>query len=212
MTDLMSSKKTILLEPPGAGYRNIPARSVLAAAPEWGKQRFLLVRGWACAQRFEITGRTLLLDLYLPGDVIGLTPLPSCDDAVIALTDIMLKQVVVPGDWELQQLLSDALHRVMRHGMRANSFSCEDRLVDFLLDVHERLVQAGYADKEGFDLPITQAELSTLLGMSSVHLSRTIARCNKSGRVKISYGRVRITPRRMAGEEANAAIGPMQAA
>jgi CRP/FNR family transcriptional regulator len=191
--------------------RNLAARSSVLTGAEADTQRYLLVRGWACAQRLDAAGRTLLLDLYLPGDIIGLAPLPLPDDEVFALTDISLRPVIVASERDVEELLYKALHRLMRQGVRATS-SCEERLVDFLLDVHERLMAAGYADEQGFDLPLTQGELSALLGMSSVHLNRTIARCNAHGRLRMSHGHVSMTTNRVTKSEPRPDLSTIQSA
>lgn len=48
-------------------------------------------------------------------------------------------------------------------------------------ETQTRLEAVGLADRDGFDVPLTQAELADVLDLSSVHVNRTLTSLRSAG-------------------------------
>jgi CRP-like cAMP-binding protein len=73
---------------------------------------------------------------------------------------------------------SDAFERAFQIAQiaRLGSLDAHDRVVDLLLELHERLGGAGLVVETSLDLPLTQETIAQALGLSVVHLNRTVQR------------------------------------
>jgi CRP-like cAMP-binding protein len=56
-----------------------------------------------------------------------------------------------------------------------------ERLGHLLCELHLRLDMIGLANGVGYDLPITQADLADLLGLSTVHVNRSLQELRGTG-------------------------------
>lgn len=84
-----------------------------------------------------------------------------------------------------QSLLSERIVAIGRQ-------TAYERLAHLFLTLHERLRLIGLADADGFSLPLSQELLADTLGLSVVHVSRTLARMRADGRLTLKSGRVTI--------------------
>jgi CRP-like cAMP-binding protein len=81
-----------------------------------------------------------------------------------------------------------------------------ERTAHLLCELRARLDVVGLADATGFALPITQAELSECLGLTSVHVNRVLRELRERGLCEFRGGRVTIGD--LAGLEAVAEFDP----
>ena len=75
--------------------------------------------------------------------------------------------------------------------------SAQTRLAHFLCEVTYRLQLSGSAARDSFEFPLTQRELADLLGLSSVHVNRTLQALRGQGLIEL--GQHRLTLRDRAG-------------
>ncbi|HUD93362.1 helix-turn-helix domain-containing protein [Sphingobium sp.] len=68
--------------------------------------------------------------------------------------------------------------------------SALERLAAFLLDLHDRLVATGAVTDGGFDFPLTQQQLGDLLGLTTVHVNRSLRRLDETGYLRRSRRRM----------------------
>ena len=73
-------------------------------------------------------------------------------------------------------------------------------------ELQARLGLVGLADEEGYALPLTQTDLAECLGLTSVHINRTLKELRARGLIEFRGGRVRILDQ--AGLEAEAEFDP----
>jgi CRP-like cAMP-binding protein len=125
-------------------------------------------------------GRRQILNFLLPGDLIGV-----CDQAhpVATTTAAALTNVHLCA---LPQKPPPALHaayiasRALEHSYllaqitRLGRMSAHERMADLMLELLERLELAGHAGNGRFLLPITQEVLADALGLTPVHVNRTL--------------------------------------
>ena len=154
----------------------------------------ILTSGLIVCQKTNREGDRQILLVKIPGDILGLQSfyLDTPDHNIQALT--RCKIIVVPS--ELLKAISDefvvvrdAISRIMltetsmlrelilnigRRGARA-------RLAHFLC---EFAVRTGGIDKindRSFELPLTQEELGDALGLTAVHINRTLQLLSRDG-------------------------------
>lgn len=150
--------------------------------------RFML-DGWALRTRYLSDGRRQIFGFVLPGDAVGLcdreqplalsnlvacTPLALCD----ASTARPACMGLIPDFPEITRAhqragaLDEAflLHQIIRLGRH----TAYERLVHLLLELNARCHAAGLSDGSSFQLPLTQEILADALGLSIVHINRTL--------------------------------------
>ena len=67
------------------------------------------------------------------------------------------------------------------------------RTANLFCEFHVRLKLVGLAEDSGYDLPLTQVELAECLGMTSVHINRTLKQLREQGAVDFRRGYVKLT-------------------
>lgn len=175
-----AGSKTVLL---GAG-----------AAHPW-----LLIRsGFAIRCCVLADGRRAILDLLIPGDIVGLdhfvTSKPMGE--VIGVSRIAyhaLEPNAVDELAEDRSVLRYVLARTAEARWRSDRLSvmlgrldAEARIAALCLDIHDRLRQRGLADTSSFELPLTQEQIADHLGLTLVHVNRTCRRLREQGMATIT--------------------------
>lgn len=61
------------------------------------------------------------------------------------------------------------------------------RVAHLVCELHARMTRIGMAKDEGFDLPLTQEQLADALGLTSVHVNRTLQRLRSEGILSILH-------------------------
>ena len=74
--------------------------------------------------------------------------------------------------------------------------SAKARLAHLLCEMGLRFTQAGLGDHDDFDFPITQAQLADVLGVTSVHLNRTMQALRQDGLLVTSGSRFKLPDRK----------------
>ena len=165
----------------------------------------LLLSGFANRYKDLSDGRRQSLELSVPGDFIDLHSftLKRIDHDIGALSAVRtawapherIREITAELPhltrllW-LNTTVDAALHRerIMSLGAR----TAAERLAAFVWETRERLRVVGLADETGYDLPLTQADLAELLGLSMVHMNRTIRELRERGLAVLRDRMVRI--------------------
>jgi CRP-like cAMP-binding protein len=176
---------------PGAQVREDPG-----ADPE---KQLIIVSGWACDLRILPDGRRQIFSFLLPGDAIEARGAGSVGSrGLVALTRL---EVVDSGrqlaaDAEGREALIRALdHAALRreqrlydHLVRMGRLSAKERVVHLLLELWERLERVGLVNGDTFKIPLTQEIFADALGLSIVHINRTLKELRREGLVCIKSG------------------------
>jgi CRP-like cAMP-binding protein len=64
------------------------------------------------------------------------------------------------------------------------------RLAAFLLHIHDRLQQMNPTLEQSFELPLTQADLAEIVGLTFVHVNRSLRELDRSGLIQRTGKRV----------------------
>lgn len=167
----------------------------------------LLVSGWACRHRLLGDGRRQIINFILPGDSIGNLEelaLPS-DTSSMALTNATsvdatsLTHAAASGHSAHHGLTRAirllALHEtalMSDHIVRLGRQTAYERMVHLMLEFHHRLQVAGLGTSDSFGMPLTQEVLADSLGLSVVHVNRTLQQVRRDGLLEIRAGQVKI--------------------
>jgi CRP-like cAMP-binding protein len=182
------------------------------------KRRDLVVDGYpytklsfikdGMAARYKVlrNGKRQIVDVLIPGDVVGL-PGSFHDRAafsVVALTDMKLEvcsldafinvcyrrpKFALALSWLAVEHGNHSSERIVDIGRRTPI----ERLAHFLLELHGRLRMVGRADSTAFDLPVSQEVMSDTLGLSVPHLNRMLTRLRNERMLIIADRRVQFT-------------------
>jgi CRP-like cAMP-binding protein len=180
--------------------RHAPGEELVAEGQPPGRARFVL-SGWASWQRVMPDGRRQIFGFILPGEGVGLgeRPAPPSLASAVALTALEtidaepllevirggrapgMKQAVEQSRRLEQSLLLD-------HVVRLGRQTAYERVAHFLLELQQRLEVAGLGDAQRFPLPLTQEILADALGLSIVHVNRTLQQLRRERLIELRSG------------------------
>jgi len=177
--------------------RHSPGEQLIGEGPAPGRPRFV-VSGWACRQRLMSDGRRQIFTLLLPGDSFGFGARPALS-AVVALTALetvdatpvqdAVRRSSAPGLARAivaAEILEDAF--LLDHAVRLGRLTAFERVAHFLLELQQRLEIVGLGDRQRFPLPLTQEILADALGLSIVHVNRTLQQLRRGGLIELRSG------------------------
>jgi CRP-like cAMP-binding protein len=154
----------------------------------------LVVSGLAARYIVLAGGGRQFTALHVPGDFVDLQSLllKRMDHAVLALAPTRiarvphaaLRQITIDFPhlarllW-LMTLVDGAIHRewILSMGRR----QAPARLAHLICELFVRFRAVGKADGLSFSLPLTQAQMGDVLGISAVHLNRTLQELRREG-------------------------------
>lgn len=177
----------------------LPGDDLITAGDET-RRVFILSEGWAIRYRLLEDGRRQIVNFMLPGDVFDLQSLADlkADHSVTAITHC--KAAVIPSAifvemlkksawlasafwWSAVQEESILREQIVRIGRR----SARERIGHLLLELHRRFIGATGIEVDKLTVPLTRADIADSLGLTPVHVSRTMSAMRRSG--LISEGR-----------------------
>jgi len=181
--------------------RAYPAGHILSEAGSLSGHFFSLHSGWAYATRILSDGQRQVLDIFLPGQIMGLrdigfsrtqtelmalTEVEACPFPIDALEDIFQNSPKLAHVFFLKMAREHALltERIINIGRRA----AKERVAHFLLEMKVR----QYATEADFELPLNQNVIADALGISAVHVSRTLTELRERALVEVAANRVAI--------------------
>jgi len=147
---------------------------------------FSVKKGWAYSFRDLKDGTRQVLDIYVPGDIIGLrdfafrkrvTGLRLLTDGVLCafpkarLTEVFAESLLLCNIFFMIASRDQAIlvERLVNLGRR----SAREKLAHFLVEIARRLEKTNIQVANYLHLPLTQTLLADALGLSVVHLNRT---------------------------------------
>jgi CRP-like cAMP-binding protein len=169
------------------------------------KRLYTLLEGWAFRFRMLPDGRRQILNIILPGDVLGLQAelLAGSPHGVEALTDVSLcafpRTMALALYREHPELALD-LTWLAAHGERLTDEvllsvgrrSALERVAMLLVHLYKRAASVGLAEGGSIPFPLTQAHVADTLGLSVVHINRVLQRLRRGGLIVLKEGRLGI--------------------
>jgi CRP-like cAMP-binding protein len=185
--------------------QQVQARGDIVAQGEEPRWLPLIKEGWACRYRLLENGKRQIISVYLPGDLcepFGVMP-RFMDSPIAAITRVSVAPIPLQSIraaareyeaidealwWDL--LVASAIER--EHIVGLGRRSAAERLGFLFCELHLRLSMVGLVDETGYELPLTQADLADLLGLTSVHVNRSLQDLRKSGVISLRGRRLEI--------------------
>jgi CRP-like cAMP-binding protein len=147
----------------------------------------LVIEGFVCRYKLTQTGKRQIFSFHLPGDIPDLQSLHLrvMDHSLMTLTPSKLAFIphetltklmhrcprVADVLWR-DTLIDAAVFREWMVGIGRRS--AETRIAHVLCEILVRMRAVGLANEHACELPVTQAELGDALGLSTVHVNRSL--------------------------------------
>ncbi len=180
----------------------VEVRTVRAGAPIVGEGRaserlHVLLEGWACRYASVDRGRQTMAFL-LPGDIcdldalqssqleFGVRAITSCRVAVLRADDV--RAAAAAHEEIASALLGFAFDdhaALMRRTASLGRRSARGRLAHLICELHERTIAAGIDADGSYLLPATQEDMADILGLTNVHVNRTLKALRNEGLIKL---------------------------
>ena len=186
--------------------REVNAQTELISQGEAYRCGYILHTGWAIRAITLRNGRRQILNFVLPGDVVGLTspfftianysvttlgPASVTEMTFTRFTEIFHTQPRFGAAlyWQLAQeetIISEHLVNIGRRDAYA-------RVGHLYAELYWRLDTVGLVQDSTYTAPLSQNMLADALGLSFVHVSRTLRRLRQDGLIEVNGSRVVIS-------------------
>lgn len=168
-------------------------------------ESMILLRGWAARAKVLASGQRQFAEIHVPGDFVDLHSfsLKRLDHEVIAITPVKL--AVVPHE-RLKEVterlphltrvywfatnLDAAIHR--EWALSLGRRSAISRAAHLFCELYIRLQVVGLVNGPSYDFPLTQAEIAETLGLTPVHVNRTLQEMRRIGLIELESRRLTI--------------------
>lgn len=178
----------------------------LECAPGHGVKRGVILSGWACEMRILTDGRRQIFSFLLPGDPFSIEENADLGGrGVVALTRLEVMDWANPflGGTETRETLARTMNeagvqkqdRLMDHMVRIGRLTARERVLHLLLELCDRLEAVGLVRGDTFRIPLTQGIFADALGLSLVHINRTLKQLRRDGHVVLKGGSVTLIRR-----------------
>jgi CRP/FNR family transcriptional regulator, anaerobic regulatory protein len=179
--------------------KQVPRGTMLRHQEESGQPLYLLLEGWTASVVMFPGGEQQMIKVHIPGDMLGLPSLAvtGSPDGIIALTNVTVRAVDPSG---LRSMFEDhprvaALLFLISQEERVEAMnrmallgrgSAAARFAGFILHLHRRLRRADETVGMKFEIPLTQHHFGDLIGVTTVHVNRTVQEFRAQGYIRLS--------------------------
>ncbi len=184
----LSDDEIAVIEDFKSGHREIPAGADLYCQDEVCDELYTLLDGWVYLYQILEDGRRQILDFALPGAFLGFQPdlaAPAAHSAQ-CLTDIAVcvfprgtlldlfrahPELALRMAWITARDGALAREHLTNVGRR----SARERVAHLLLELFYRVRRGGASPGDNsVELPLTQEHIADALGLTTVHVNRTL--------------------------------------
>ena len=165
----------------------IAAKKTIIRAGDRLSRSTLLLEGMMCRYKDLANGSRQITELHVAGDFVDLHSftLKRLDHNIMAMTPCVIATV---DHADLKRMTEEAPHLTRLYWFTTNLDAAVHREWELSLgrrtaisrtahlfcELQVRLGIVGLADDKGFDLALTQVDLAECLGMTPVHMNRTL--------------------------------------
>lgn len=203
--DDISAEEEEIIRDSIAEVVDFPADKTIIRAGQRLTSSTLLIEGMLCRYKDLSDGQRQITELHVTGDFADLHSftLKRLDHNVMTLTPCRIGLVpherieAITRDFpHLTRLywfstnLDAAIHREWEVSLGRRTAVA--RMAHLFCELHVRLKLVGKASETGYPLPLTQTDLAECLGLTSVHINRTLRDLRERGLVSFRGGQVEI--------------------
>lgn len=185
--DALSGEERTIAERLAARQRRIPARQDIVNAGDRPTESCLMLSGLSARSNLLADGRRQITAFHVAGEFVDLHSLllSRMDHDVVAVSDCII--ALVPHEtireltethphftrllW-LQTITDAAIHRQWL--VAAGRLPSTGQIAHLLCEMFLRLQTVGLTEGGSFRFPVSQGELSDAMGLSVVHVNRTL--------------------------------------
>jgi CRP-like cAMP-binding protein len=189
--------------------REYPAGTLIYSQDSRLDESFTLFQGWVILHRTLSDGRRQVLRFALPGDFIGFQPDPDgpilhsaqalttvrvCAFKRDALMDMFRQHpmLAIQMAWITSRDEAIAHDHLTSLGRRP----AKERIAQLFLELHHRLGARGPVDERaGIPVPLKQEHIADALGLTTIHVNRTLRALREAGLAVLRGGMLRIQNR-----------------
>lgn len=171
-----------------------PPGSEIVAAGQEQVELYTLYAGWAIRTKTLADGRRQILNIHLPGDLIGLqgAMFDAPSYSVEALTEVQLCLFPRRKVWSLFENMPElafdmtwlAAHeeRYVDEGLLSvGQRSATERIAALIIMLYKRLNKLGLVVNGAMRFPLKQQDIADTLGLSLVHTNKSLAKLRRVG-------------------------------
>ena len=172
-----------------SNVRNVSSGSALKFEGDKHSAIFCVLDGWLSLSKSLEDGQTQIIDFALPGEFVDVAGADgtTCALSVKAICNATVSVVPVATWKELMtkspearsldaEMAAGARARISERMLRLGKGNAEKRVAYALLELWTRLHGSGPAVTDSFYIPMRQQQLGDFVGLSSVHVCRTLRR------------------------------------
>jgi CRP-like cAMP-binding protein len=189
-------------------HRQVAPDELLIRSGELLNHSMLLLDGWLVRSKDLPSGERQILEIHVPGDFADLHSftLKRLDHDIFSITESIIG--LVPHE-RLTQLTEQHPHLTRVYWLSTNldaaiaremalslgQRSAISRMAHLFCELHLRLEIVGKTSDDTFEFPLTQRELSECLGLTVVHVNRTLQELRRRQIVEAENRHIRILDR-----------------
>jgi CRP-like cAMP-binding protein len=186
-----------------ADLRTIRKNKDVVVAGQRYETLFVTQDGWLCRYKILSNGARQVLDFILPGQIFGMQAclFNTALYSVSAITESSISAIpfdMIDSVFERSPGLAKALFWsaacesaiLGEHLIDTARRSAYERVSHLLLELFVRLRAAGLADGMSFHMPLTQELIGDALGLTTVHVNRTLRSLREDKLIAIAGKRV----------------------
>lgn len=178
------------------------ARSLIQTPADQPTPQRFVISGWAARMRELRDGRRQIYQLILPGDALNWLPGAAAAEIIQCLTMVqavngmavtlaMRDRTMWPGvATALEQAAAQDHAFLFDHVSRLGRQSAYERMAHLFLELHFRLTPVGLVHENSIPFPLTQEAIGDLLGLSVVHVNRTLQLMRRDDVIILRQGRL----------------------
>lgn len=181
----------------------IPRRAYLFREGDTANTIYVVLSGFLCRSRELSSGDRQIFGYLLPGEIAGVNVFIAKQIAynIVALTDCVVANIrpqtilaameehprIARALWK-QSLAIEAVLRewIVNLALRKS----EERLAHLLCELMVRLERVGLVEGNTYELPLTQQDLGDTLGLTSIHVNRSLRELREADLATMKNGRV----------------------
>lgn len=186
-------------------FLETPAGEDLVREGERPTESCLLLSGILCRYKTVFDGRRQILSFHLPGEIPDLQSLylERMDHSLGAITPVRVGFIahhVIDALYKERPTLGAAMWRatlvdasIFREWLAGvGRRSAAQRMAHLFCELCLRMRMLGLAHDGEFEMPLTQPELADALGLTPVHVSRTLTLLRAEGLVELKERKIAI--------------------
>ena len=174
--------------------RTFDAGSYLYREGDRPSHCFIIVSGFACAQKIVRNGSRQILDIMMRGDAVdpanaligvanhGVQVLMRLQAAMVplpAMSGLVAANPTVGRAIWIQTLIHTSIQREWTANVGRRD--ARSRIAHLLCEIGIRQEEAGVGPRDNYELPMTQEQLADATGLTAVHVNRVLGNLRAEG-------------------------------